>query len=88
MTRYTLSYLAHQVTGLNQHGQQDLHHHLHPQWLLGGCGSRAWSVGILLLAFLDASLNVSEDITAFCRALEDAEAHQKQQVLEGNGPSL
>lgn len=31
------SHLAHQVAGLGQQGQQDLHQHLHPWWLLGGC---------------------------------------------------
>lgn len=36
MTKYTPDHLAHQVTGLSQQGQQDLHHHLHPHWLLGG----------------------------------------------------
>lgn len=30
-------HLAHQVAGLGQQGQQDLHQHLHPRRLLGGC---------------------------------------------------
>lgn len=36
MAKHVPDHLAHQVAGLSQQGQQDLYHHLHPHWFLGG----------------------------------------------------
>lgn len=37
VAEHTPGHLAHQVAGLGQESQQDLHQHLHPRRLLGGC---------------------------------------------------
>lgn len=44
MAKHTPGHMVNQVAGLGQEGQEDLHHYLHPWWLLGVCKMRETGV--------------------------------------------